>query len=856
MLDDLDHLKVLFADRYTIEREIGRGGMATVYLAEELHPRRKVAIKVLSPDIGTRVLRDRFLREIDLASKLVHPHIVPVFAAGEVGGLLYYVMPHIDGESLRQRLTRQRVFPYEEATEIAREVLGALQYAHDMGIIHRDIKPENILFSRGHAMVADFGIARAFGAASSQLTQTGHPIGTPAYMSPEQWTGSGEIDGRTDVYSLGLVLLEMLGRSPQGATPAERLQNVAETLRASGGSPKVRRGLADILERALAIQADDRFASAGSFAEALRDLERGVGVVGFRAVRRRLVGLGALAGIALVIIALVAGLFLPDESAAGAPRRVVVSVFENQTGDSALAPLGAMAADWITQGLAQTGLVEVVGLRTTLASTQAGGPEARSATERIQALAQETGAEIVVWGAYYRQDTIIQFHTSITDAREGHLLRGLDPVAALAEDPLAAVEELRQRVMGVLATLMDERLSSWASASSQPPSFEAYELYVEGMALFLQLNQAAAIPRFYRAAALDSTFVAPLLMAAFAHATVYQWAEADSLGQIVNMARDRLARLDRHILDWVLANVAGDTQRSLEAIRSAAEVAPGSEALMLHGVSALGANRPAEALDAMERLDPERGLARGFFLYWTYVASSLHLLGRYEEELEAARRGRRQYPENPSMLLLEARALLVLGRVEEVDSVFAVLASLPQHPFWIPGEVMHSGALEARAHGDEEAASAILDRSLEWYRARPPADTTTESHRYGYARTLYWAGSFTEAEAIFQRLRQEVPDSIAYHGYLGSIAAKVGDRERALEISESLSALERPYLFGHIAYWQARIAALLAEPERAMTLLRLAMAQGHQFDPGTHFDSDLQAMRDYPPFQEWLRPKG
>jgi tetratricopeptide (TPR) repeat protein len=515
-----------------------------------------------------------------------------------------------------------------------------------------------------------------------------------------------------------------------------------------------------------------------------------------------------------------------------------------------------MAADWITQGLAQTGLVEVVGLRTTLASAQTGDPVTNSATDRVQALAEETGAEIVVWGAYYRQGTTIQFHTSITDARDGRLLRGLDPVAASVDDPLVAVEELRQRVMGVLATLMDERLSSWASASSQPPSFEAYELYIEGMSHLLRLNQAAAIPLFYRAAALDSTFVAPLLFAAFTHATVYQWAAADSLAQVVSRARSRLAPLDRHILDWVLSNTRGDTQGGLEAIRNAAEVAPGSEALLLLGMSAIGANRPAEALDALAKLDPERGLARGFFLYWSYVTGALHILGSYDEELEAARRGRQQYPDHPSMLELELRALLVLGRHEEVDSLFDVLVSLPRHPYWDPGEVMHRGALEARAHGDEELASALLNRSLEWFRARPPDEATTESHRYDYARTLYWAGALSEAETLFRELQQEAPDSIAFHGYLGSLAARMGNRERALEMSESLNALDRPYLFGHIAYWQARIAAILGERERAMALLRQAMAEGFQFDPGTHFDSDLLSMRDYPPFQEWLRPKG
>jgi len=222
MTDVLGRLTAALSNRYTIERELGRGGMAIVYSAQDLKHHRKVAIKVLRPELSASLFADRFLREIETAAGLTHPHILPVYDSGRANGSLYYVMPFVAGESLRDKLDRERKLPIEDAVRITGEVADALHHAHEHGVVHRDIKPQNILLESGHAVVADFGIAKAVSSAGGErLTETGMAVGTPAYMSPEQAMGEEHLDGRSDIYSLGSVLFEMLGGDPPyvGSTP-------------------------------------------------------------------------------------------------------------------------------------------------------------------------------------------------------------------------------------------------------------------------------------------------------------------------------------------------------------------------------------------------------------------------------------------------------------------------------------------------------------------------------------------------------------------------------------------------------------------------------------------------------------
>ena len=350
------------AGRYTVEREVGRGGMATVFLAEDVKHQRPVAIKVLHPELATAQFAERFQREIAIAARLQHPHILPLYDSGSVANYLFYVMPFVEGESLRDRLNREKQLPLEDAVRITGEVAQALSYAHSRGVVHRDIKPENILLSGGTAVVADFGIARAVSSAGgeSQLTQTGTVIGTPAYMSPEQAGGDPDIDGRSDQYSLACVLYELLVATPPFTGPTAQAVLARHSMDMVSPPTILRMTIPDAVEdallRALNKVPADRFATCALFAEAL---QRPSAVTGPRrrqtqATLRRLPSRRTLAiGAGVVAVAGVVTAVLLSSGGGGLlpigpdPSHVAGRYFEDRSPDHGLAFL----ADGLTEGL-------------------------------------------------------------------------------------------------------------------------------------------------------------------------------------------------------------------------------------------------------------------------------------------------------------------------------------------------------------------------------------------------------------------------------------------------------------------------------------------------------------------------
>jgi serine/threonine-protein kinase len=376
--DPLDKLRAALAEGYEIEEKLGEGGMAAVYRARDLKHDRRVAIKVLRADLAASLGADRFLREIRITAKLSHPHVLPLYDSGEADGQLYYVMPLVEGESLRELLRREGQLPIDDAIRIAREIAAALAHAHGRGLVHRDIKPENVLLAEGHAIVADFGIARAVSqAGGDQLTQTGIAIGSPAYMSPEQSAGDPRVDARSDIYSLGCVLYEMLvGQIPFPAPTAQAMMarhSIEQVPAPSVMRPAVSRDLEATIHSALAKNPADRFKTAREFAGALAALEKGeapqlptsVGrqprsaAASVSMIRRALVpGLAAI----LVVIAVVVGWQLATDGVTGrrtepgAPgaasfTAIAVFPFENASDDPSNEYFGEGLADELVDAL-------------------------------------------------------------------------------------------------------------------------------------------------------------------------------------------------------------------------------------------------------------------------------------------------------------------------------------------------------------------------------------------------------------------------------------------------------------------------------------------------------------------------
>jgi serine/threonine-protein kinase len=512
------------AGRYKIERVLGEGGMATVYLAEDRKHQRKVAVKVMRPELAATLGADRFLREVQIAAKLSHPHILPLYDSGESDGLLYYVMPLVEGESLRERLVREGRLPPDEALRLAREVAEALAYAHKRGIVHRDIKPANILLSEGHALVADFGIARAVDEGGGEsLTKTGLAVGTPQYMAPEQATGERDVDGRADVYATGAVLYEMLAGEPPftganaRAVLTKSLTEAPKSL--SAVRPEVTGAVDTVVQMALAKSATERHASAEALVTAIESARQAAfSSSGQVPVAPRTEMLAppapargpfslrnlAIAGAAVVALLSVWATSRGSKTAsegAGSGRRVAVLPFQNQ---------GETSDEYFADGIADEVRGKLAGVPGLSVIASGSANQYKGSTKAPAEIAKELGADYLLtgrvrWATGSDGARRVQVVPELMDARTGDV-KWQQSFDTKLDDVFAVQSQIATRVASALGIALGGA-EEQQLAERPTKSIEAYQLFLRARNKTGADGFREAVRLLEQAVAIDSTFV-------------------------------------------------------------------------------------------------------------------------------------------------------------------------------------------------------------------------------------------------------------------------------------------------------------------------------------------------------------
>jgi serine/threonine protein kinase/tetratricopeptide (TPR) repeat protein len=778
MTTEVQVLGEVLADRYLVERELGRGGTATVYLAHDRKHNRRVAIKILKPELAAVLGSDRFLREIEIAAQLNHPHVLPLHDSGQSHGLLYYVMPYVEGESLRDLLNRGRL-PIADVLRLTREIADGLGYAHRLGIVHRDVKPENILLSEGHAVVADFGIAQALTVAgANRLTEFGLAVGTPVYMSPEQARGMPDLDARSDIYSLACVVYEMLAGEP----PVTGLNLEAVLARkASGHIPSLhliqgrgRPAMEAALTRALAPQPADRFDTVGEFAESFA---RG-GEPARRLSRRQIVVIATMIAVGGILIRFLpswlgdrpavtrspaAGIrigVLPPESlsdsqpvrpesrliqyllSAELTRHRGLAVIDPMSLNSRLLPAGEQRVTDPIGQLKDWGVEYVV--RITLNSVARGTEVSYALTSTDQGAVKVTGAftsngEPEIPG---QLRLVADRVREALDLESGGITKGLDLEPFLA----------------------------------RAPDVGAVNAFLQG-AEYAYRGLPGGRPHFERAIELDPDFIAPRVWLVSGLLTARDTAAARTQLNRLRALQEKATPFDQALIGWADARTRGDPEAAVRHLRVALGFSPRNNILLWNlGLSLLEMGRPEEAVVPVQEALESGWNYPSLYTLWGILAIQT---GRFEGLHQLLEKGRAIPPSDPYLSgLLEALALFdgdtaatlrygAAFRKEAGAELARALAEMTSIYLALAGH--------ARESNRPERAAALLERAV---RAQPDRP----DFRLELARALIESGNRELAEDHYEAAaRADTSRSNRAAALFGEVALLLDRRGEARE---------------------------------------------------------------------------
>jgi len=842
MADPISGLREGLRDRYEFERELGRGGMATVFLARDLKHDRPVALKVLHPELAASLGTERFQREIRLAARLQHPHILTVLDSGEVAGRLWFTMPYVEGESLRDRLRRERQLPIADAVRITREAALALDFAHRRGAIHRDIKPENILLADGQALVADFGIARALGTGDERLTETGLTLGTPAYMSPEQAAGDKALDGRSDIYSLAIVLYEMLAGEPPFSAPtaqamiARRLTDNPRPLREERET--VPEGVAQAVSKALARAPADRFATGAEFARALE--EAGVAAPTTAgasataparpATRGRpmalALGIGFLLGLGVLFGWLRSHRGAEPESS-GANRLLAVLPFEN---------LGDSADEYFADGMTDEvrgKLARLQGLKV-IASTSAG--QYKHSAKPPEKIAEELGVQYLLvgkirWEKGAAGQSRVRVIPELVQVTPGSAAttKWQQPFDAALTDVFQVQADIAGRVARELdLALADSSRQDLAARPTQ--SLAAYDAYLKGLEIINGTSDPVrfrqAMSYFEQAVVLDTTYAAA--WARLSQAASYIGLVSFPTPALTERARTAAERAlalapsspEGHLaMGDYLRRVKQDNLRAIDEYGLGERQSP-SNAELFRGIALAeqAVGRWDAALDHMrqaERLDPRSGQTI------QVLAQALMNTRRFDEALAATDRWIAVAPGNAYGYEIKAMVRVAKGDLAGARAViqtppatvpltrFVSWVATYNEMYWLLSDEQRSLLLRLPpSEFDDDRGSWGLSIAGV---ARLKGDTTM-ARTYGDSARI----------ALEEQLRGAPNDAQLHvlHGvalaYAGRKADAIREGQRGVDLRPpSVDAQNAPYMQHQLA----RIYTMVGEPDKAIDIL-------------------------------------